>query len=319
MQFDVFNGDADGLCSLLQLRLANPLKSTLITGVKREINLLERVVAEPNDKVVVLDISMKKNTVALNALLQKGVEVFYCDHHQAGDIPQSPRLTSLVNADANICTSLLMNGYLQGQFPEWAIAGAFGDNLKISAQAVAKPLNLSEDTLATIERVGILLNYNGYGATLDDLYFQPDALFRTLNHFTSPLSFYHECKTVFDQLDAGYEEDLNAATQATYLFSQTHAAVLCLPNEAWARRVSGVYSNDLANNHPDRAHAVLTEKKYGGFLVSIRAPLNNKKGADIICSQFPTGGGRAAAAGINTLAQSDLDKFIQTFQQFYSS
>ena len=41
--FDVFNGDADGIISLVQLRLASPLNSTLITGYKRDINLLSRV------------------------------------------------------------------------------------------------------------------------------------------------------------------------------------------------------------------------------------------------------------------------------------
>ncbi|HTN65634.1 MAG TPA: acetyltransferase, partial [Burkholderiaceae bacterium] len=32
--FDVFNGDADGLCALHQLRLAAPLDAVLITGIK---------------------------------------------------------------------------------------------------------------------------------------------------------------------------------------------------------------------------------------------------------------------------------------------
>ena len=52
-------------------------------------------------------------------------------------------------------------------------------------------------------------------------------------------------------------------------------------------------------------------------MVSVRAPLNNKKGADQICRQFPTGGGRAAAAGINNLAASDLAKFTDVFSSFY--
>ena len=44
--FDVFNGDADGLCALHQLRLVTPRASILVTGTKREINLLEHVVAQ---------------------------------------------------------------------------------------------------------------------------------------------------------------------------------------------------------------------------------------------------------------------------------
>ena len=58
---DVFNGDADGICALHQLRLANPVESTLVTGVKRDISLLKQVKAEEGDRVTVLDISLDKN------------------------------------------------------------------------------------------------------------------------------------------------------------------------------------------------------------------------------------------------------------------
>ena len=92
-----------------------------------------------------------------------------------------------------------------------------------------------------------------------------------------------------------------------------------LPDYAWARRVSGVFSNDLTNKHPDRAHAVLTEKSNGGYLVSVRAPLTNKHGASKLCSQFPTGGGREAAAGINDLAADQLNQFIDKFEKTYQS
>ena len=48
-----FNGDADGLCALQQLRLAGAAgdaagaRATLVTGVKRDIALLERVTRRP--------------------------------------------------------------------------------------------------------------------------------------------------------------------------------------------------------------------------------------------------------------------------------
>ena len=32
-RFDVFNGDADGICALLQLRLANPLDTVLVRSM----------------------------------------------------------------------------------------------------------------------------------------------------------------------------------------------------------------------------------------------------------------------------------------------
>ena len=61
MHFDVFNGDADGICALLQLRQTFPCDSKLVTGVKREIDLLRHVSVNDGDTVSVLDISLDKN------------------------------------------------------------------------------------------------------------------------------------------------------------------------------------------------------------------------------------------------------------------
>ena len=75
---------------------------------------------------------------------------------------------------------------------------------------------------------------------------------------------------------------------------------------------------EWATNNLDRAHAVITEKANGNYLVSVRAPLNNKQGAAELCMQFPTGGGRTAAAGINDLPRDTLDTFVETFSDTYS-
>jgi uncharacterized protein (DUF1919 family) len=314
---DVFNGDADGLCSLVQLRNAKPVQSEIITGVKRDIELLARVEAKAGDVITVLDISMEKNKDSLLRVLDSGAEVLYCDHHESGDIPDVKNLTALINLDANVCTSLLINGYLKGAFPEWAITGAFGDNLNASALAVAKPLGLNAAQLKQLENLGIYINYNGYGAALADLHFDPEDLFLEMVKYKSPFDFMVENKAVFAKLENGYKEDMATveAVQPEVVFE--HAAVFMLPNEKWARRVSGVYSNDLANNFPDRAHAVLSAMDNGNYLVSVRAPLTNKKGAVDICRQFATGGGRAAAAGINDLPTSDVQRFIDVFESFY--
>lgn len=98
-------------------------------------------------------------------------------------------------------------------------------------------------------------------------------------------------------------------------------AVIMLPDEKWARRVSGVYSNDLASANPSRAHAVISPNPSGGFLVSVRAPLDRVKTAPPaheLVRKFPTGGGRAAAAGINNLPESMLDAFIEAFMSHYA-
>jgi hypothetical protein len=315
--FDIFNGDADGLCALTQLRLAEPRDAVLVTGVKRDIKLLDKIEAGPESLITALDISLDKNRAGLERALAAGAQVFYCDHHFAGDIPTSEKLQALINTAPDVCTSLLINNHLNGAFLGWAVVGTFGDNLKDSARRIAKPLALDEAQLQQLENLGIYINYNGYGSNLEDLHFEPEQLYRLISVYDDPFAFIADGKEHFQRLETGYQQDMAAAeaVQATHRDAAT--AAFLLPNEAWARRVSGVYSNDLANADPERAHAVLTEKSDRNYLVSVRAPLANKTGADELCMKFPTGGGRKAAAGINDLPAGQLAEFIDTFSGFY--
>ena len=315
---DIFNGDADGICALTQLRNAVPAVSKLVTGVKRDIQLMDQIEANAGDSITVLDVSLDKNRDGLSAALKAGANVFYCDHHYAGDIPKSDQLTTLINTAADVCTSLLINGHLKGRYVEWAITGAFGDNLKDSARRLAQPLGLSEQLLNRLESLGIYINYNGYGSNLEDLHFTPEDLYRQVSPYSSPFDFMNENRQSFEKLENGYRSDMASAANLSAEFVTASVAAFILPDQPWSRRVSGVYSNDLANATPDRAHAVLTEKTNGNYLISVRAPLENKIGADELCRSFPTGGGRAAAAGINDLPADQLNQFIDQFSEFYN-
>ncbi len=315
--FDVFNGDADGICALTQLRLAEPRSATLVTGVKRDINLLKKVTSSDGDIVTVLDVSMDKNHDDLQRLLNTGTEVFYVDHHFAGDIPESAKLTAIINEAPDVCTSLLVNAYLKGAHAIWSVVGAFGDNLNKSALGIAKNLGLSEAELTSLKNLGIYINYNGYGSDLEDLHFKPEELYKLVNQYENPLDFIYDSQQSFEKLETGYHSYMSSAKETKPEKTTEQTAVFILPNKPWARRVSGVFSNDLTNDHPDRAHAVLTEKDNGNYLASIRAPLNNRIGAAELCRQFPTGGGREAAAGINDLPKEMLAEFIATFETQY--
>jgi hypothetical protein len=316
MNYDVFNGDADGICALLQLRKAQPLESTLVTGVKRDINLLARVEAAAGDAITVLDVSLDKNREALVAALDARASVFYVDHHFPGEIPRHPNLTAIINEAPDVCTAALVNGHLQGRYAPWAVTGAFGDNLKETARRLAEPLNLPAADLASLEELGTCINYNGYGPSIEDLHFDPQALYLSLYAADGPLDYVHSSPD-FRKLSDGYREDMALAEQVVPMQQSDHVAVFILPDEAWARRVSGVFSNDLATGYPNRAHAVLTEKSSGNYLVSVRAPLSDKRGAAELCMQFPTGGGRAAAAGINDLERGSLETFVARFAESY--
>ena len=317
--YDIFNGDADGICALLQLRFAEPRDAQLVTGVKREIDLLNRVYPEADDRITVLDISLDKNREGLNRALEVGAQVFYVDHHFSGAVPASASLKSLINEAPDVCTSVLINHYLRGAYREWAVVGTFGDNLKHTAAGLIKNLHFSVEQAELLENLGIYINYNGYGANIEELHFAPDELYRLLSHYRSPFDFVTDNKADFQKLEQGYHQDLEAAQSTVALVTSDAIAAFVLPNEPWARRVSGVYSNQLANDNPDRGHAVLTVKSNGNYLVSVRAPLNDKKGAAALCMQFPTGGGREAAAGINDLPADMLASFLDAFKKAFSA
>ena len=309
---DVFNGDADGICALHQLRLAKPVESILITGVKRDINLLKKVNVASGDYVTVLDISLDKNREGLQKILNDGAKVLYFDHHFAGDIPENEKLETHIDTDANMCSSLLVNNYLDNQYLAWAVTAAFGDNLFTAAEKAAIPLSLTANQLEQLKLLGTCINYNGYGATLDDLIYIPDNLYKLIKPYKDPFDFINN-ENGYQILLNGYEEDISNAKSIKPEYEDNSHALFILENEKWARRVSGVFSNQLAQNNPDRAHAMLTKNENEGYVVSVRAPLNNKTGADDLCRQFETGGGRKAAAGINHLPNVDYEHFLKTF------
>lgn len=319
MHYDVFNGDADGICALIQLRHDQPIESVLITGIKRDIQLLDKISVNSGDSLTVLDISFEKNSQRVVELLNAGASIFYVDHHQAGGIPIHPNLKTLIDTGSSTCTSLLVNKHLNGKHALWAVAAAFGDNLTNSAEKLASTLALNNLKVKALKDLGIYINYNGYGSSLDDLHFAPDILYLEMVRYESPFEFISHNHVTFEKLESGYQQDMANAQAIKPEYENNKVAVFLLPDTSWARRVNGVFGNYLANISPAKANAVLTVNREGGYLVSVRAPLGDLFGADEFCSGFATGGGRKAAAGINHLPKDQLAFFIAKFDAFYSA
>jgi hypothetical protein len=160
---DVCNGDADGLFALVQLRLAEPADAILITGLKHEIDLVQRVDAQPGDRITVLDLSFERNRAAVERALDAGAWVRYFDHHAAGRLPHHPRLQAHIDPDADQCTSLIVDRYCESRFSRWAVAAAYGDNLHLSAGTLAAHLGLGPEQRTTLKLLGETVNYNAYG------------------------------------------------------------------------------------------------------------------------------------------------------------
>ncbi|MEY8200877.1 MAG: DHHA1 domain-containing protein, partial [Colwellia sp.] len=142
------------------------------------------------------------------------------------------------------------------------------------------------------------------------LFYHPADLYRIASQYESPFEFIKNEKEIFSTLKNGYKHDMEKALAIAPIHASEKVAMLILPNEKWARRVSGVVGNELANQFPGRAHTILTERaeKIDGemtYQVSIRAPKNDPVGADVIASKFG-GGGRNGAAGVDKLMLSDV-------------
>ena len=317
--YDVFNGDADGICALIQLRLAVPAETILITGVKRDIALARQLPTTEPVNATILDISLDKNRQAVDALLAAGSTIFYVDHHFPGEsLPDAPGFTALIDTQPTTCTSLLLDQHLGGRFHNWAIAAAFGDNLNAVAESLAGEAGLSAAQMECLKTLGVCINYNGYGDTVDDLHFHPADLYREFVKFEDPLELIASQPPAWQKLRDGYEADMASGLEAPALAENEYSLVVKLPDEPWARRVSGVLGNELVNRNPDKACAIVTASADGSYLVSIRAPLNNRTGADELARQFPTGGGRKAAAGINALPANQLEEFLEIISGFWN-
>ncbi len=332
----VFNGDADGLVAQHILHLTLGPAEVLLTGRKRDIRLLAKLPPLRDDglqDIHVLDLSLRQNLDALPGLLAyRNVRVTWYDHHEPGDPPVDDRLILHVNQAPGLCTAVIVDGVTGRQHPQWAALAAFGDNLPATAEGLLKPLGLASRAVGELERAGRLLNYNAYGEMPGDGLCDAADLALRMRPFVSALDFAREEK-IFAPLEEQFRADQTHFSNVPCLVDTPRAQAFLVPEESWARRYAGTWANDWARANPTRAVAILHPRQEGGYLVSLRAPreagrpshtaggpqgVSSVRPASGLASEFPTGGGRALAAGINVLPESDLEKFLSRFADYFS-
>lgn len=310
-RFDVCNGDADGLCAVVQWRLHETAAATLVTGLKREIALLERVPAGAGDEVLVCDLSMARNRAALLRLLDRGARVRYFDHHAVSDAPRHPALEAHIDLASGVCTSSIVDGHLGGRFRAWAVVGAFGDNMRALAGRLAGSIGLQRDECERLRTLGEAINYNAYGESESDVHIAPARLYPMLARYRDPLAFI-EREPIAHDIDTLRRADLAQGFAQRPHWQGAGGAVYLLPDAPWSRRVIGSLANEVAAAQPLRAHAVARRAADGSIVVSVRAPISTPTGANELCRRFG-GAGRAAAAGIEGLAASEFERFVREF------
>ena len=310
--YDLFNGDADGLCALHQLRMHQPRESSLVTGVKRDIELLRRLPRGLALDVTVLDVCFDRNVDEVRELLDNGGCVAYFDHHAASRLFEHPRLQARIDRSADVCTALLVDGHVAGRYRDWAIVGAFGDNLLAMGRRLAQERGHGDRQITQLAHLGMLLNYNAYGESIEDLHLHPLALYHALHGFESPLDFIAR-SDAYALLHEGHAEDQHRLASIQPTAEDARGEVFVLGSEPWMRRLSGSLANERVASGHGRSVAVLTQRSDGGYLVSVRTAEGCAAGADELCRRYPGGNGRRAAAGIDRLPEAALDGFMADF------
>ena len=328
VDFDVFNGDADGICALHQLRLAEPRDAVLITGAKRQIALLgrvaERIAASTTpvraDRVTVLDIAIERNRQALDGLLDAGARVQWFDHHEPGPIPSSPRLQVHVDTDPAVCTSILVDRHLGARYRRWAICAAFGDGMPASALGLARALpagqTLTEAELDALRIIGEALNYNAYAADTGTAPIDPAALYRSLAGIVDPLPLAGS--PLVTGLTALSASDLAEALQAGPILDLPGGCAWMLPATTGARRARGLVAQHLRARAGDRVVLIIAPDGRGHVDISLRCPIGAARPASAFARRYDGGGGRATAAGIDKLPVDRLPALLADFERWLS-
>ena len=277
MRWFAFNGDADGICSMIQWGLVHGIEGIRVTGVKRDIELLERVHPVHGDEIIVMDISLARNHSRATELCGNGFKITWFDHHLAGDPING--MEANIDTSSNICTAKIVESYLQVE-SDWAHVALHGDGL---SEHSSKP---------EYKELGELLNYNGYGADLSDLHFHPEKLLMQCLESNTPEQFMST--PAFMKLQRGFAEDMSNAESI-----ENVDGIYLLPNEAWARRVVGVMAHRI-NAQGSGPHVIAIDKGD-----TLQVSMRGESGIGELCAIFG-GGGRATAGGIDALPKGEI-------------
>ncbi|MFL2961473.1 MAG: hypothetical protein ACJZ2K_00625 [Candidatus Poseidoniaceae archaeon] len=277
MRWFAFNGDADGICSMVQWGLVHGIEGKIITGVKRDIDLLRKINPESGDEIICMDISLARNHSRARELCERGFKITWFDHHLAGEPIDG--LDAHIDTSSNVCTAKIVENFL-GVKSDWAQVALHGDGLSVHS---SKP---------EFKELGELLNYNGYGANLDDLHFHPDVLLHLCLESKTPEDFLQT--PTFEILKKGFADDMKNVESINEV-----DGIYLLPNEAWARRVVGVMAHRINSTGPG-PHVIAIDKGQ-----TLQVSLRGDEGIGDICSMFG-GGGRATAGGIDALPKEEI-------------
>ena len=315
--YDVFNGDTDGIFAWHQLRLAYPRDAKIVTGVKRDVNLASKIEVEEGDLVTIMDVSHAKNRKDVQRILNSGAIVEYFDHHDPKELIEHPNITYHINTEPNISTGLIVNSHVNGENCLWSIATAFGDNHIDLATKMATNEGLNDEEILVLKQIGLVVNYNSYGQTVEDLFYTPEEIAQAAKACGPDIFKFLEQEDIFSTLLKNFNADMKSAACQEPFAIRENGGSYTLPNEAWTHRIMGSFSNNLVSTNKDLACAIAVLNSDGTYRISVRSSINNPHGAGNLCGKFG-GGGREKAGGINNLPDSEMVNFKAEFEKVFS-
>ncbi len=302
----ITHGDADGLTSAYQ-RIREDWDFTedrnrqsvfhdgayepqtnfeIVSGKKTQIGLVNEVADKvaPGSTVLVMDLSSRENTLGLMKLKKKGAKVHYIDHHEPAENLDDLLIegsSKVINTDKTYNTSTIINEGFRNRYVEWAIVGAYGDNLIATAEKLAKEHGIQHQE--DLRQVANILNYNSCSEGI-----APDQLLKNLLRYNSPIDFLRS--DLGQRLNEQYVSAKKQLSEVSPIYSNDFEIYL-LPDSEVARALFPIVSNDMQGKSPSKTHIVLVPFN-NTFTVSIRAPQK----ANEIAKKLG-GGGRETAAG----------------------
>ena len=79
------------------------------------------------------------------------------------------------------------------------------------AMNMAKSENLNEEQTTLLKQIGLVVNYNSYGQTVDDLFFPPEEIAKAVKACGSDIFRFTEQSDIFPTLLENFSADMSSA------------------------------------------------------------------------------------------------------------
>ena len=133
---------------------------------------------------------MESNETHVCHALANGNKLVWFDHHTPGTLLDHENIKCYIDTDPNVCTSWLVDQYIDGMHRPWTIAGAYGDNLHELAMKINP--GFTDDRMLALRMLGETLNYSGYGNTEADLISHPLETYRDMSKYEDPVEYMNK-------------------------------------------------------------------------------------------------------------------------------